>query len=290
MKKPVVEEMTELTGNLKADLLVPAEQADVVYRRSDPSIAQACQQLGEVCRLVVCPEQCVASGPGIKAAVVGEVSSVCVQTVDGEGKAYEKAVEDLHITGELVSRDGRGQIRAQVKRRADKKYEVTYQPQHRGQHQLHIAIEGRAILNSPFSVTVLPNLTAPTNIIEGLRGPWGIAVREGGDIVVAEFGAHSITTISCSGEKKSFGTHGSAPGQLDHPEGVAIDGDGNIIVAGYENHHIQKFSSTGKFIKAINSKRGNGRQQFNHPVGIAVHPHTHTRSMLLMKEITELKS
>ena len=129
-----------------------------------------------------------------------------MQTVDWEGKAYEKAVEDLHITGELVSRDGRGQIRAQVRRRADKKYEVTYQPQHRGQHQLHIAIRSWAILNSSFSVTVVPNLTAPTNIIKDLHEPWGIAVREGGDIVVTEYDADCITIISCSGEKKSFGS------------------------------------------------------------------------------------
>ena len=90
-----LEEMTELTSNLRADLLVPVEQADVHYRRSDPSVALACQQLGKVYCLFLKPELCLASGPGIKAAVVGEVSSVCVQTMDGEGKAYEKALEDL---------------------------------------------------------------------------------------------------------------------------------------------------------------------------------------------------
>ena len=275
IKKPVVEKMAELTGNLKVDLLVPAERADVHYRHSDPSTAQACQQLGEIYCRFVCPEQCVASGPGVKAAVVGEVSRVCVQAMDGEGKVYEKAMKNLHITGELVSKDGCGQIRAQFKRRVDNKYEVTYQPQHRGQHQLHIAIEGRAILNSPFSVTVLPNLTAPSRIIEGLHAPWGIAFREEGDIVVAEYGTHCITTISCGSEKKSFGTLGSAPGQLNSPEGVAIDGDGNIVVANYGNHHIQQFSSTGKFIKAIGGKCGNTPKQFFCPVGIAVHPHTH---------------
>ena len=275
MKKPVVEEMAELTGNLKANLLVPAEQADIHYKHSDPNIAEICQQLGEICRYFVCPEQCVSSGPGMKAAVVGEVSSVYVQIVDWEGKDYEKAVEDLHIAGELVSKDGHGQIKAYIRRRADKKYEVTYTPQHRGQHQLHIAIEGRAIMNSPFSVIVLHNLIAPTNIIEGLCEPWGIAVREGGDIVVAECGAHCITTISSSGEKESFGTRGLAPNQMNWPEGVAIDGDGNIILADCLNYCIKKFSFTGKFIKATDGTCGSGIQQFNYPTGIAVHPHTH---------------
>ena len=42
MKKPAVEEMTELTSTLRADLLVPVEQADLHYRHSDPSVALAC--------------------------------------------------------------------------------------------------------------------------------------------------------------------------------------------------------------------------------------------------------
>ena len=53
------------------------------------------------------------------------------------------------------------------------------------------------------------------------------------------------------------------PGQFYGPEGVAIDGDGNIVVADYSNHRIQKFSSTGKFIKAIEGKGGKGPQHFN---------------------------
>ena len=275
IKKPVVEEMTKLTGNLKANVMVPAEQVNIHYRCSDPSIAQACQQLGEIYRRFIRPKLCEASGPGIKAAVVEEVSNVCVQTVDGEGKPYEKAVEDLHIAGKLVSRNGHGHIKAQVKRKADKKYEVTYQPLYRGKHQLHIVINDQAILNSPFNVTVLPKLAAPTNIIKGLNWPWGIAIKDGRDIIVAEYSAHCVTTISCNGAKKSFGTRGSAPGQLNCPKGVAIDSSGNIIVADSCNHRIQKFSSTGRFIKAIGGRSGNGPPQFNSPDGIVVHPHTH---------------
>ena len=274
IKKPVVEEMAELTGSLRADLLVPNEQADIHYRCSDPSIARECQKLGKVHVLVVHPEQCVASGLGVKAAVVGEVSSVCVQTVDWDGMAMKKAVEDLQIVGELVSSDGQDHVRAGAKKKTDEVYELAYQPQHRGQHQLHIAVEGQAIMNSPFTVTVLPNLTTPTSIIEGLCRPRGVAIGEEGDMVVAEAGAHCITTISCSGEKKSFGTRGSLAGQLNNPESVAMDRDGNIMVADSGNHRIQKFSFSGRCIKAVGS-RGKGHLQFKRPTGIAIHPHTH---------------
>ena len=269
IKKSVVKEMAELTGSLEEKLLVPVEQADLHYERSDPSVTKACKEVGKVHHLVVCPEQCVASGAGVKAAVVGEASSVCVQTVDWEGKA----VGDLQIAGELVSSDGQDHIRARVKKGEDKVYELTYQPQHRGQHQLHITVEDCTILNSPFSVTVLPNLTAPTSVIGDLHEPWGIAVREGGDIVVAEYGSHRITTISASGKKKSFGTHGSTPGQLSHPNGIAIDSNGNIIVADSGNHRIQQFSSTGKFIKAVGT-HGKEDLQFDHPTGIAISSQT----------------
>ena len=93
-------------------------------------------------------------------------------------------------------------------------------------------------------------------------------------MIVAEFTGHCISIISAGGEKKSFGSVGSGPGQLACPEGVAIDTQGSILVCEYGNGRIQKLSPTGKFLQSVGTK-GNGPLQFSGPVGIAVHPHTH---------------
>ena len=175
---------------------------------------------------------------------------------------------------ELVASDGSSRVRGTVKRRNDNRYDISYQPQATGEHQLHILIEEQPILNSPFTLTVLPNFTAPANIIRDLSRPWGIAVREGGQMVVAEYVRHCVSVVSGNREKKSFGTEGFADDKFNHPKGVAIDAGGNILVADCDNHRIHQWSSTGKHLRTIGAC-GSGPLQFQHPGGIAVHPQTH---------------
>ena len=126
---------------------------------------------------------------------------------------------------------------------------------------------------SPFTVTVQLNFTAPASIIGGLKGPWGIAVREGGEVVVAEWGSHSISIVGVNRKKISFRTRGSGPGQFNHPEGVAIDTGGNILVANHGNHRIHQLSSTGKHLRTVGTQ-GSGPLQFSKPAGITVHRRT----------------
>ena len=269
MKSPLVKQVNDLTASFKPETLALAEQADMVFAQSLPKMVQ---QFGKVYCHPVCPEKCRASGEGIKVATRGQTAAVSVKALDREGKAYNRPVESLRC--ELVASDGSSRVRGTVKRRNQNIYDISYQPQIIGEHQLHILIEEHPILNSPFTVAVaLPNFTAPTNIIGDLKEPWGIAVREGGEVVVAESVGHHVSIISGNGEKKSFGTRGSGPGEFRGPIGVAIDTGGNILVADYHNHRIQQLSSTGKHLRTVGTE-GSGPLQFNGPMGVTVHPHT----------------
>ena len=272
MKSPLVKQINDLTGSLKPEALGLAEQADVRFAHSLPELAKTCQQFGKVYCHPVCPEKCRASGEGIEVATRGQMVTVSVEALDREGEAYLKPVDSLRC--ELVASDGSSRVRGTVNRGDQNIYNISYQPQVTGEHQLHILIGEHPILNSPFTVTVLPNLTAPANIIGDLKQPRGIAVREGGEVVVAEHGGHCVSVVSGNGEKKSFGTPGSAPGQFIYPQGVAIDAGGKIIVADFGNSRIQQLSSTGKHLRTVGTC-GSGPLQFQCPVGIAVHPQTH---------------
>ena len=274
MKSPLVKQTKELTGSFKPETLALSEQADLEFLHSLHELKKTYEQFGKVCCHPVCPEKCRASGEGMKVATRGQAVSLCVEALDREGEAYLRPVDSLRC--ELVSSDGSSRVRGSVKRRDENRYDITYQPQLIGRHQLHILIEERPILNSPFTVTILPNLTAPANIIGDLKQPWGIAVREGGEVVVAEWGGHCVSMISANGEKKplKFGSGGSAHGGFSRPVGVAIDAGGNILVVECCNYCIQQFSSTGKHLKTVGTL-GSGRLQFQFPVGITVHPHTH---------------
>ena len=99
-------------------------------------------------------------------AMRGQRVFVSVRASDREGKAYLKPVDSLRC--EVVASDGSSQVRGTAKRRNQNIYDISYQPQVTGEHQLHILIEEQPILNSLFTVTVLPNLTAPANIIEDI--------------------------------------------------------------------------------------------------------------------------
>ena len=193
--------------------------------------------------------------------------TVSVEALDREGETYLKPVDSLRC--ELVASYGSSRVRGTLNRGDQNIYKISYQPQVTGEHQLHLLIGEHPILNSPFTVTVLPNLTAPANIIGDLNWPWGIAVREGGVVVVAECGGNCVSVVS--GKKLSDTSHFS---QFNRPEGVAIDAGGKIIVADSQNHRIQQLSSTGEHLRTVGT-RGSRPLQFQLPVGIAVHPHTH---------------
>ena len=296
MKSSLVKQVNDLTGSFKPQTLVLAEQADMRFTHRLPELVKTCQQFGEVYCHLVCPEKCRASEEKIRKIVTrGQKMDITVKTFDRKGKAYLRPV-DSSLRCELAS-DGSSQVRGTVKRRNQNIYDISYQPQVTGEHQLHILIEEQPILNSPFTFTVLPNFTTPAKIIGDFNEPWGIAIREGGEMVVAECGGNRVSIITANGRKESsfgvsrpgwftdflskFGFWGGKgksrnmekPSELHWPKGVAIDTKGKILVVDNCDHRIQQWSSTGKHLATV-GEGGDEPLQFQSPVGIAVHPQT----------------
>ena len=266
-------QIKELMDKLKPDMLPPCESANVKFIGS-PELTQACQQFGDVYIQKAVPEKCYATGKGLEVAEPGETATAVLYIVDPKEKACSTPVETL--TCELVSESTDEKIDCSVKKtEASGQYEISYQATSRGsRHQLHIKVEGEHIKGSPFPVTVkLPvqKLGTPIKTISGVKGPWGVAVNQRGEIIVAEGGGHCVSVFSPTGEKlRSFGSKGSGQGQFNQPCGVAVDDDGNILVVDSRNHRIQKFTSDGKFIKAV-GKQGSQHLEFSNPYGIAIH-------------------
>ena len=225
----------------------------------------------------VSPKDCFATGRGLEMAVVGERANAVVYTVDTSGKGYALQMET--VVCELVSESSGEKIDCIVKK-MENQYEISYQATSRGRHQLHIKVEGEHIKGSPFIVTVkLPvlKLGTPIKIISGVKDPWGVAVNQRGEIIVAEESGYCISIFSPTGEKlRSFGSKGSGPGQFNEPNGVTVDDDGNILVADSRNHRIQKFTSNNKHnITSVPlGSQGSKDLQFNFPISVAISPIT----------------
>ena len=265
MAEPFLQHVQDVTSALKPECLVPEEQADLEFYDNHTELTQTCQQFGELVANPVCHAKCRAEGAGVHVAVVGETATPTVHVVDQKGREYRRPVE---VSCELVSSDGSSQVRGEVKRVKDSQYEISYCPQHRGQHYLHIRVEDKHISGSPFPLSVIS--TTPSNIITDVRNPSGLALNK--ELVVAELGGHCLSIVSDDGEKP-FGSEGSGPDQLKYPSGVALSATGDILVCEHSNHRIHVFSPTGKSVKCVGTS-GTGPLQFSYPLGIAVHPHS----------------
>ena len=263
MKAPLLKQINRLNTDFNPDTLAPEEEADILLV-ADSDLHHACEKFAEVVQSAH-PDKCYTTGNGLKSATVGEPTTVTVYAIKKDGKEIKKPVKGL--AAELVRITNAMRAECQVRRAGGNKYEIQYQPATRGQHQLHIRINGKNIKGSPYTVVAMPSpksLGKPVRSIGNLQKPWGIAVNSKGHIIVAERSGHCVSVFTPEGQKiRSFGSKGSAHGQFNDPRGVAVDRDDNIIVTEVGNHRIQKFTSEGKFLK------GSGDGQFTNPLDAA---------------------
>ena len=114
------------------------------------------------------------------------------------------------------------QVRGEAKTVRDSQYEISYHPQHRGQH--YIPPHHEHISGSPFPLSVLT--ISPSNIISDVIHPRGLALNNRGELLVVK---HCVSIFSDDGKnRRCFGRRGSGPDQLYHPCGVALSATGPI--------------------------------------------------------------
>ena len=268
IKKNVVHQIKEMTGEFKPDMLAAEERANMkFYDNGRKELLQTCHQFGKVVALYTDPVKCVAEGKGLHIAVLGEEATATIHLRSSEGESCKKAV---NIRCKLVSKDGSTRVRGKAKQNGDK-CTISYQAQCSGQHQLYVQVEGENIAGSPFNISAF--LTTATETIEGLKHPWGVAVTSQGQVVISESQGNCITVVDKNGGKTSFGSKGSGPGKLHSPAYVACISSEELIVCNYHGKTIQKYSLDGRSVAHVEA-RGDGAVQPFQPMGIAVHPNT----------------
>lgn len=89
-----------------------------------------------------------------------------------------------------------------------------------------------------------------------LNGPADVAIGANGDIFVADGESSNTRIVKYSRDGnfiKSWGTKGSAAGQLMIPHSIVIDAAGRILVANRGNKRIEIFNQNGDYIGQIQS-------------------------------------
>ena len=270
MKSSVVKQVKELTTTFPPDMLKPSTEADVIFTAL-ADVATACRNYGRVLAPgLPDPLKCYVIGKGIKAAVVGEISTAVLQSINFKGQPCEELIQSSEFV--LVPELSHTKTRGSFDRKGQSQYEINYQPTIKGRHQLYVKVEDQHIRGSPFTISAtLPveKLGTPILYFRAVTSPHGVAINQRGEVIVAEWDEHCVSVFSHSGMKlRTFGSRGSGLGQFDHLCGVTVDGEGCILVADCGNHRIQKFTPEGQFLTAVGAK-GKGPLQFDYPKDVA---------------------
>ena len=266
MKANTVQQVKELTTPFQQDMLKPNTGDDMIF--------SALADMTAICKKFVfttgeiLPECYITYGI---AATVGKKSTVTLEALAMEGVPYEKAIES-RLKCNLVSDITRNHTSVSIEKVGHSQYKMSYKPNIKGTHKLHIEVEGQSISRSPFTIAVkssVMKLGTRIATIDEMETPCGVAISQNGEMLITE--RCCVSVFSPSGKKlRSFGEFGSGQGEFQQPHGIAVDGEGNILVADLKNHRIQKFTAEGKFLAAVGSI-GGGHLQFNEPVDIAIH-------------------
>ena len=220
---------------------------------------------------------CQVSGPGLKSAIVNHPTHVLVELRDSSGRPYSL---QQNITAQLelipqATPTNRSRLshktRLTVTMTTPSQYKVSYTAVSRGQHKLHVQVNGREINGSPFTITVYldpTQLGRPVRIVTDLNYPYGIAYNSRGEMIVSEWDGHRVSIIDNRGKKiRTFGSYGDSPDQMIYPRGLAIDDMDNIYVSSV--HKLQKFTSNGELVKCV-GKEG-GKEGEYYPRGVTLH-------------------
>ena len=212
---------------------------------------------------------CQVSGPGLQSATANHPTHVLVELTDSSGRPCSL---QQNVTAELQAQGKSPAISAAVAVISPSRYEVSYTAVSRGQHKLHVRVNGREINGSPFTMTVYPDPTQlgrPVRVVTDMNKPYGIAFNSRREMIVSEKGAHKVSVFDIRGQRvRTFGSRGDRPEQMQYPAGIAVDDMDNVYVGNV--YKLQKFTSRGELIKCV-SQEGSEEGEFDVIRGLTVH-------------------
>ena len=222
------------------------------------------------------PIESLAEGKGLKEGTVARKAQFKLITRNAERKQWYD--ERDRVTVEIKDEQERECV-TQVKIDDNKNgiYRISYYPRVQWTMKLLVKVNGEHIHGSPFTVIVKPFQVKPVLCV-GKKGsgdgmfkfPYGVAVSDGDEIVVADCHNHRVQVFDSNGTfLRSFGHKGENAGEFIYPVGIAIDKDRNIFVAENENNRIQIFSWEGRHLGSFGCK-GSLDSQLFHPRGLSL--------------------
>ena len=220
--------------------------------------------------------QSVVEGKGILEGTVGVEAQFVLTTKNAVGRqCYNK---HDRVTVEIRDEQGREcATEVQINDNKDGSYKISYSPKDQGKYKVTVKVNGKHVLDSPFSIEVKLFHLRPV-LSFGKKGssvgmfdlPGGLAVNARDEIAVTEHWNHRVQIFDSDGKYlRSFGRKGNNAGEFQYPTGITFHKNGNIFVADGDNHRIQTFSGEGEYVGMFGGK-GSLDSQLCKPWGLSV--------------------
>ena len=247
MQQPIASVVEEGSRKRQQVVLQPATKANISTDMTFDK--QALLSVGCVGLDVVDTSKCAVEGVDTKVEV-NKPAKLTLHLVDSTGRPFNGLSS---IVAEVKSLVDSSVIVATISPISGGIYHTVFTPHVRGRHFVTVRVNRREICGSPFSVFVrVPpaQLKEPVRCIDGVKGPYGVAISKDEEVVVAELDGGGVSVFDKQGRKLRTIQHNALP----DPRGVATDHYGNIYISNSKDT-VVKFSRDGQPLQ-INKSLG----------------------------------
>ncbi|CAJ0939456.1 unnamed protein product [Ranitomeya imitator] len=147
VRKQMSERLSELAS--RDFPLHPQQNPQLEFRVETDGLRRSLQNLGALLTTSAVAHASVATGEGLRQALVGHQTSVTVTTKDKDGELVRSG--NATLQAQLTAPDGGAQD-GEVADNKNGTYEVVYTPRHEGEHHLSLRLYGQPLRGSPYRV------------------------------------------------------------------------------------------------------------------------------------------
>ncbi|XP_074427765.1 tripartite motif-containing protein 3 isoform X1 [Larus michahellis] len=269
VKKQMSERLSELASREFPEH--PHENAQLDYVVETEGVRKSILNLGVLITTSATAHKTVATGEGLRHAVVGQPSSLSVTTKDKDGELVRSGSASLRF--QVTAPDG-GAAEAEVQDNKNGTYELLYTPRAEGDFLLSILLYGQPIRGSPFRVRAVKASDVPPSPDDVKR-----RVKSPSSGHIRQKAVRRPSSMYSSGKKKEnpiedelifrVGSRGREKGEFTNLQGISTSSSGRIVVADSNNQCVQVFSNEGQFRLRF-GVRGRSPGQLQRPTGVTV--------------------
>ncbi|XP_016358575.1 tripartite motif-containing protein 3-like isoform X3 [Sinocyclocheilus anshuiensis] len=252
----------------------PHENAHLDCQIETEGLRRSIQNLGVLLTTGAVGHTSVATGEGLRHALVGQHVTVTVTTKDKDSELVRTG--NAVLRAEITGQDGERATEVEVVDNKNGTYEVGYTLKSEGEYSFSLMLYGQPVRGSPFRLRAIKPSNvpqSPDDVKRRLKSPSGT----GGHI--RQKAVRRPSSMYSTTKKKEnpiedeliyrVGSRGREKGEFTNLQGISASNNGRVIVADSNNQCIQVFTNDGQF-KARFGVRGRSPGQLQRPTGVAV--------------------